>query len=271
MFFALAFPLIDPVLIEIGPIAIRWYSLAYIAGLLMGWRLMVWMAAQPPKIIKQDDVDDFLVWAVLAVMLGGRIGYVLFYNFGYYSANPSEILLIWQGGMSFHGGLLGVIIATFWFCRQRSINTLSFFDLLGVATPIGLFFGRIANFINSELYGRPTDVAWGMVFPTGGPLARHPSQLYEAMLEGLVLFVIVLVLWRREAIRKRPGLVAGVFLIGYSSARAFVELFRQPDQHIGFLAGGTTMGQMLSLPMWIIGGWLIWSALKASSDSTKKT
>ncbi len=262
MTFAFAFPSIDPIIFEIGPLAVRWYSLAYIAGLLMGWRYMVWMAEKTPPAAKRDDVDDFLVWAILAVVLGGRIGYVLFYNFDYYAANPSQILKVWQGGMSFHGGLLGVAVATVWFCRNRKIDALRFFDMVAVAAPIGLLFGRIANFINAELYGRPTDVSWGVVFPGAGNIPRHPSQLYEAALEGLVLLVILHILFRSENIRTKPGLLAGIFLIGYGIARSIAELFREPDAHLGFLLGGTTVEQWLSVPMWIGGFWLIYRALK---------
>lgn len=262
--FALAFPTIDPVLFEIGPLAIRWYSLAYIAGLLLGWRYMVWMATQPPAASSRDDVDDFLVWAIFAVVLGGRIGYVTFYNLEYYLLNPSQILKVWQGGMSFHGGLLGVTVATFWFCYKRKINVLRFFDMVATATPIGLLLGRIANFINGELYGRPTDVSWGVVFPGAGDVPRHPSQLYESALEGLVLLVILHLLYRNQHIRRRPGILAGVFLIGYGIARSIAELFREPDAHLGFLLGGTTMGQWLSAPMWIGGVWLIYYGLKKS-------
>lgn len=226
---------------------------------------MVWMATQPPVSVSRDDVDDFLVWAIFAVVLGGRIGYVLFYNFEYYSANPSQILKVWQGGMSFHGGLLGVVLATFWFCHKREIDVLKFFDMVATAAPIGLLFGRIANFINGELYGRPTDVSWGVVFPGAGNVPRHPSQLYESALEGLVLLVILYLLFRSEKIRQRTGVLAGTFLIGYGIARSIVELFREPDIQLGFLLGGTTMGQWLSAPMWIGGAWLIYYGLRKPS------
>jgi len=262
MMLSFAFPAIDPIIFEVGPLAVRWYSLAYIAGLLLGWRYMVWMAAQSPVSVSRDDVDDFLVWAILAVVLGGRIGYVLFYNFEYYAANPSQILMVWQGGMSFHGGLLGVVVATFWFCRKREIDALKFFDMVATAAPIGLLLGRIANFINAELYGRPTDVEWGVVFPGAGDVPRHPSQLYESALEGLVLLIILYLLFRNEKIRQRTGILSGAFLIGYGIARSIAELFREPDIQLGFLLGGTTMGQWLSAPMWIGGAWLIYYGLK---------
>jgi len=259
---AIAFPMIDPVLVEIGPVVIRWYALAYIAGLVLGWRYMIWLARQAKSLIKPEDADDFLVWAVLGVILGGRLGYVLFYKPAYYLANPSEIIQTWQGGMSFHGGFLGVLIATWLFCRVRKIRFWAFMDLAAVVTPIGLFFGRLANFINSELWGRPTDVAWGVVFPNGGPYPRHPSQLYEAVLEGLVLLVVLHLVWRRESLRAKPGVISGAFLIGYGLSRVIVEFYRQPDAHLGYLWGGATMGQLLSIPMVLAGMALIAYAKK---------
>ena len=249
----LAFPQIDPVLIEIGPVAIRWYALAYITGLVLGWRYMIWLARQVGSFVKPDDADDFLTWATFAVILGGRIGYVVFYKPEFYLANPAEILKTWQGGMSFHGGLIGVMIAVVWFTRLRKIPFLAFMDLASAVAPIGLFFGRMANFINAELWGRTTDVAWGIVFPNGGPYPRHPSQIYEALLEGLLMLVVLHVVWRRESLRSKPGVITGVFLIGYALSRMFVELFREPDAHLGYLIGGTTMGQWLSVPMILVG------------------
>jgi len=255
--FAIAFPMIDPVLVQIGPVLIRWYALAYIAGLVLGWRYLIWLAGQAGALIKPQDADDYLVWAVLGVILGGRLGYVLFYKPAYYFANPVEILQTWQGGMSFHGGFLGVLVATMLFCRARKIRFWAFIDLVAVVTPIGLFFGRIANFINSELWGRTTDVAWGVVFPNGGPYPRHPSQLYEASLEGLVLLVVLHLVWRRESLRTKPGVISGAFAIGYGLSRVIVEFFRQPDAHLGYLYGGATMGQLLSVPMILAGMALI--------------
>ena len=259
------FPMIDPVLVEIGPVAIRWYALAYIVGLVLGWRYMIWLARQAGSLIKPEDADDFLVWAVLGVILGGRLGYVLFYKPAYYLSQPLEILQTWHGGMSFHGGFLGVLIATWLFCRKRDIQFWAFIDLAAVVTPIGLFFGRIANFINSELWGRTTNVAWGVVFPNGGPYPRHPSQIYEAILEGLVLLVILHLVWRRDDWRATPGVISGVFLIGYGLARSFVEFFREPDAHLGFLIGGATMGQLLSIPMILVGIALVAYARKRAT------
>ena len=257
MTFVIPFPSIDPVLIAFGPFAIRWYALAYIGGLLIGWRYVRALARRSPPPATEADIDDFLVWATLGLILGGRLGYVFFYKPGYFLDNPLAILQVWQGGMSFHGGLLGAVVAGFWFVHRRGIAPRPFADIMFSVAPIGLFLGRIANFINGELYGRTTDVPWAMVFPRGGPAPRHPSQLYEAFLEGAVLFVVLLVLGRRESLRRRPGLLSGTFLAGYAVARGIAEMFRQPDVHLGFLAGGTTMGQWLSLPLLALGLFLI--------------
>ena len=257
MTFVIPFPAIDPVLFAWGPLVIRWYALAYVAGLLLGWRYLRLLARRPPQVATALEIDDFLVWATLGVILGGRLGYVLFYKPGFFFDNPMAIPQVWLGGMSFHGGMLGVAIATILFTRRRNIPLFRFADLMACAAPIGLFLGRIANFINGELYGRASDVAWAMVFPRGGPLARHPSQLYEAVLEGAVPFVILYLLWRQEGLRHRAGFLTGVFLAGYAVARTIAELFRQPDTHLGFLLGGTTMGQWLSVPMLVLGLYLI--------------
>ncbi len=262
--FVLPYPSIDPILFEIGPLAIRWYSLAYIGGLLFAWRFMLRLGAQTPDVASREDIDDFLIWATLGVVLGGRIGYVLFYNFDYYLGNPSGILQIWRGGMSFHGGVLGVIVAGLVFVKRRGISPLRFADIVACATPIGLLLGRLANFVNGELYGRVSDVPWAMVFPNGGPEPRHPSQLYEAFLEGLVLFVVLAVLANKMVVRSRPGMLTGIFMLGYAGARAIVELFRQPDAHLGVLSAGLTMGQWLSLPMILGGLFLIIRSAKES-------
>ena len=259
MTLAIPFPAIDPIIFSIGPFAVRWYALAYIAGLVIGWLVLRRIAKRPPNEIGEEDVDDFLTWATLGVILGGRIGYVLFYNLPYFLDRPGEIFAVWQGGMSFHGGFLGVVLAGLIFCRRRGIDPLSFGAMLAVVAPIGLFFGRIANFINGELFGRVTDAPWGVVFPRGGPDPRHPSQLYEAALEGLVLFVVLAVMARSGKVRARRGMLMGVFVAGYALARMTVELFRQPDQHIGFLTLGSTMGQWLSVPMLLVGlGFVVW-------------
>lgn len=267
MTLVLPFPAIDPVAVEIGPFALRWYALAYIAGILIGWWLMrrliaadrLWGPVPRPS---PADLDDFLLWATLGIVLGGRIGFVLFYDPAHFAANPLAALAIWEGGMSFHGGLLGVIVAVFLFCRSRAFSPWTMFDLLGAVVPIGIFFGRIANFINGELWGRPADVPWAMVFPGAGPEPRHPSQLYEAALEGVLLFVVVWVAVHRFRALARPGLAAGIFAAGYGVARTVAELFRMPDPQIGFLWGGLTMGMVLSFPMIVVGGALVWRALK---------
>jgi phosphatidylglycerol---prolipoprotein diacylglyceryl transferase len=257
--FAIPFPAIDPVAVAIGPFVVRWYALAYIVGLLLGWRYCLVLADRPPRLVERRDIDDFLVWATLGVVLGGRIGYVLFYQPGYYLQHPIEALYLWHGGMSFHGGALGVTLAILLFTRARRLPVLAFSDVIAEAIPIGLFFGRIANFINGELFGRETDIPWAMVFPNGGPVPRHPSQLYEAVCEGLLLFLLLLLAEHRGA-RRRPGIVTGLFLIGYAVARMSGELFRQPDAQLGFLVFGTTMGQLLSIPVLIAGFILIWWA-----------
>jgi phosphatidylglycerol---prolipoprotein diacylglyceryl transferase len=257
-FLVLPFPDIDPVLISIGPFAIRWYALAYIGGILLGWvyaRWMIrnerlWAGGKPPMTVA--DYDDFIVWVTLGIILGGRSGYVLFYNPAYFAANPSEIFQLWNGGMSFHGGFAGCVLAVVLFAWRRKISILSLGDLTCAAGPIGLFLGRMANFINGELWGRPADAPWAFVFPHAGPLPRHPSQLYEAALEGLVLF-LVLALFVRGGALKRPGLIVGIFAIGYALARSFCELFREPDAQLVFLWGGLTMGMLLSIPLLLAG------------------
>ncbi|MGH7031940.1 MAG: prolipoprotein diacylglyceryl transferase, partial [Stellaceae bacterium] len=208
--FVIPFPAINPIAVSFGPFAIRWYALAYIAALVIGWRYCLFLASRAPHRVGRQDVDDFLVWATLGVVLGGRIGYVLFYNAGYYSAHPLQALEVWHGGMSFHGGAIGVTIAIILFTRQRRIRLFAFSDIVIEAVPIGLFFGRIANFINGELYGRPSDVPWAMIFPNGGPVPRHPSQLYEAACEGLILFAVLLYAELHGA-RRRPGVLSGIF------------------------------------------------------------
>ncbi len=254
---ALAFPDIDPVAIAIGPIAIRWYALAYIAGILGGWRYAGYLNAGPWALVTKEKLDDFVVWVTFGVIAGGRLGYVLFYKPGYYLSEPLEALFLWKGGMSFHGGALGVIVAIALFARKEKISLFRLGDLVTQAVPIGLFFGRLANFVNGELFGRPSDVAWAMVFPHGGPEPRHPSQLYQASLEGLALFAVLFVVSRTQYARVRDGFVAGAFLAGYGVARIIGEFFREPDAHLGYLLGPITMGMVLSLPMLAAGAWLM--------------
>lgn len=253
----LPFPTIDPVLIELGPFALRWYALAYIAGLLLGWRYLRVLVRRPGWAASAEIVDDFLFYATLGVVIGGRLGYVVFYNPSYFLTHPLEIVAVWQGGMAFHGGLIGVAVGAWYTARQHGLAPLELGDAAAVAAPIGLFFGRIANFINGELYGRPSELPWAMVFPAGGPLPRHPSQLYEAALEGLVLFAVMAWLARGGYEPSRRGRLAGVFLVGYGLARFAVEFVRQPDPQLGLVLGVVTMGQLLSLPMIALGAGLI--------------
>lgn len=263
----LAYPEIDPVLFSIGPLSVRWYGLAYVVGILLGWqygrRIVVrdrlWPHDRSP--ISLAAFDDFLIWAAIGIVAGGRIGYVFFYDFAQVAANPVRALEIWNGGMSFHGGFLGVLVAMVLFARSRAIPLFSLFDAVCAVVPIGLFFGRIANFINGELWGRTTDVAWAMVFPTGGPVPRHPSQLYEAALEGLGLLLLCAWLIFARKRLKTPGFVAGAFVAGYGACRIFVEFFREPDPQLGYLLGGwLTMGMLLSLPMVAVGLWAMATA-----------
>ncbi len=251
------YPSIHPVLLSIGPVDIRWYSLAYVVGILLGWRYIIALANRDKSSIRRKDIDDFLIWAMLGIIIGGRIGWVLFYHPSYYLIHPHQILFIWQGGMSFHGGILGMITALLIFTRSRKIPFFSLADFVSCAAPIGLFLGRIANFINGELYGQVTNVPWAMIFPTGGAVARHPSQLYEAVLEGLLLFGILFWMSRRQSLRCQPGMLTGTFLCGYAVARIICEFFRQPDAHIGFLFANSTMGQLLSAPILLAGVFVI--------------
>ncbi|HTH33222.1 MAG TPA: prolipoprotein diacylglyceryl transferase [Xanthobacteraceae bacterium] len=265
------FPAINPVLFSIGPLAVRWYALAYIVGIIAGWfyaRAIIaseryWGGAAPLTVI---DFDDFVIWITLGIILGGRIGYVLFYNLPHFAEHPLQIFELWNGGMSFHGGVLGCFVAIYAFARRRRIPLLSLGDVTTAVAPIGLFLGRLANFINGELWGRPTDVPWAMIFPNGGPLPRHPSQLYEATLEGIVLFVVLALMVRAGAL-KRPGLVSGSFLLGYGIARVICEQFREPDVQLGFLWGGLTMGMILCIPLMLAGIGLLTYTLTREAKS----
>jgi len=261
----LPFPAINPVLISIGPLAVRWYALAYIIGIIAGWFYARALLSSPrlwggPAPFTVIDFDDFVIWITLGIILGGRLGYVLFYNFAHFAARPIEIFALWNGGMSFHGGVIGCVVVTVWFASRRGIPMLSLGDVVTAAAPIGLFLGRIANFINGELWGRPTDVSWAMIFPNGGPIPRHPSQLYEAALEGLVLFLVLGWLTQRGGL-KQPGLVTGAFALGYGVARIICELFREPDAQLGFLWSGLTMGMVLCVPLILAGIALLTFAL----------
>ena len=251
---AFEFPDFDPVALSLGPFDIRWYSLAYLVGFVGGWRYALYLSGldsehKPGK----DEIDDFLPWAILGVILGGRLGYVLFYQFDYFISHPLDIFKVWQGGMAFHGGALGVIAALIIYPLLKKIDMLRLADIVAACVPIGLLFGRLANFVNGELYGRVTDVWWAVKFPGGGGFPRHPSQLYEAALEGVVLFIILFLLMKNDFVRNRPGIVSGVFLAGYGVFRALIELVRAPDEHLGLFYGLISMGQVLSLPMILAG------------------
>ncbi|MBI1649948.1 prolipoprotein diacylglyceryl transferase [Hyphomicrobium sulfonivorans] len=272
-FLAIPFPNLDPVALQIGPVAIKWYGLAYLAGLVLGWiyirRLIttnrLWANDTPPFSLAK--VDDLLLYITAGVVLGGRLGFVLFYEPGYYLANPQDIIAVWKGGMAFHGALVGCIVAIWVFARNNGVNPWSTGDLVTAAVPIGLFFGRVANFVNGELYGRPTTMPWGMVFPEAAinhpaiePTTRHPSQLYEALLEGLVLFIVLRVMTHHFGALKRPGLVAGTFLAGYALARSTAELFREPHFAHAFNVGPLTAGIAYSIPMLLLGLMVIYWA-----------
>lgn len=262
----LTFPAIDPVLVEIGPISIRWYGLAYLVGIVAGWRYALYLARLYGGRPASTDIESLVLWITFGIILGGRFGYVLFYELDAYLQKPLSILVLWHGGMSFHGGLVGVTAAIIIFAWKNELPLLKIADIVAPTVPIGLFFGRLANFINGELWGRVTDAPWAMVYPGAGDLPRHPSQLYEASLEGLVLFVVLVVLVHRQSIRKRLGLITGVFLLGYGLSRITVELFREPDAFLGSLPAGLTMGQILSLPMVAVGIALILRAILAPGD-----
>ena len=252
----LQFPQFDPVLLHLGPLQIRWYALAYIVGLVTGWQVMRRLVRLPPAVASLTQTDDFLTWATLGVVLGGRLGYCLFYQPGYFLTHPLQIAAVWTGGMSFHGGMIGVITAIVVFCRRNGIPVLGFADRMAIVTPIGLGLGRVANFINGELWGRPAPdwLPWRMVFPRApDAVPRHPSQLYQALMEGLVLFLVVWAFSRRERIRARFGMLTGIFLVGYGIARIIGEFFREPDAFLGYLWQGATMGQILSFPMILAG------------------
>ncbi|GGA45178.1 prolipoprotein diacylglyceryl transferase [Pelagibacterium lentulum] len=261
------FPNIDPIAFAIGPIAIRWYALSYLAGIFIGVgygmllvkRTSLWMNNNPP--MTANELFDFAFWIVIGIVVGGRLGYVVFYDPAFFAANPLSILALQDGGMSFHGGMLGVMIAMIVYLRHKGANVLSGLDLLACCSTIGLLLGRVANFINGELYGSVTTMPWGVVFPGGGDLPRHPSQLYEGLLEGLVLFLVIRYFTHIKLVLRSPGTAAGIFGIGYAASRIFVEFFRLPDAHIGYLAfGWLTMGMVLSLPILIAGiALIVWA------------
>lgn len=265
------FPNISPVAFQIGFLSVRWYSLAYMFGLLGGWIYAKKLAKKWQNGVGENHVDDFLTYATLGVIFGGRLGYVLFYNLDYYAMNPVQILKIWQGGMSFHGGLLGVVVAFVLFSKLKKISFFALTDIIACVAPMGLFLGRVANFINGELYGRVAkDVPWAVVFPNGGSFPRHPSQLYEAMLEGLALFLILNLTALYPKVREKRGFLSGLFVAFYASFRLFVEQFRQPDLHLGFIFEHITMGQALSIPMLLCGLAIIFYSFHKTSKKNDK-
>jgi phosphatidylglycerol:prolipoprotein diacylglycerol transferase len=252
----LNYPQFDPIMISIGPLDLRWYGMMYVLGILSAWLLGRYRASNPWNNWTVGKLDDFITWAIVGVVLGGRFGYVFFYNADFYLANPLKIFAVWEGGMSFHGGLLGVIVASWLFGRLNGLTFMEVGDFIAPLVPPGLFFGRIGNFINAELWGRYTDLPWAMPFPGAGGLPRHPSQLYEAALEGLVLFVV---LWWYSSKPRPSGCVGGLFLLGYGTFRFLVEFAREPDAHLGFIAlNWLSMGQLLCLPMMALGAFLLW-------------
>jgi len=272
---AIPYPAIDPVALRLGPLEVKWYGLAYMAGLLLGWFYIKYLLRQDSlwpgtkRPFEPEKADDLLLYMTVGVLVGGRLGNVLFYEPAYYLRNLLEIPAVWKGGMAFHGGLVGSIIAIVLFARQVGANVWTVLDLSAAATPMGLFFGRLANFINAELWGRPSTAPWAMVFPGAGPLPRHPSQLYEAFFEGLVLFAVLWWLTQYRSALRRPGMIAGVFLIGYGLARSFCEFFREPDAHI-LNIGPFTAGMFYCLPMIVAGIWMVRAAgrrpVPASAD-----
>ncbi|HUO53243.1 MAG TPA: prolipoprotein diacylglyceryl transferase [Rhodoblastus sp.] len=270
--FLLPYPVIDPVMLHIGPLPVRWYAMGYIVSLVAGWLIAarlarsdaLWGAVRRPA---PEKLDDLLVYVAFGAVLGGRTGYVLFYNLPYFLRNPWEIPMLWNGGMAFHGGLAGATLGAWLFARREKISFLSVGDLCCAVAPLGLFLVRIANFIKPELWGRPTDVPWAMVFPGAGPEPRHPSQLYEAGLEGLVLGLILALAVRAGAFR-RPGLTSGLFIGLYGVARIICEFFREPDPQLGFLFGGATMGMLLSAPLVILGALVVLYSLRRGANAT---
>lgn len=262
---SIAYPAIDPVAFSLGPLSVRWYGLAYVVGFILAALVMRSLSRRWDVELSTDDLLDIVLVAVVGLVVGARLGYVLFYGVGAYWSEPLSVLAFWDGGMSFHGGLVGVLIAGAVIAKRKGVSALRLFDMGAVGAPLGLFFGRIANFVNGELWGRVTDAPWGMVFPRApGGLPRHPSQLYEAALEGLILFVVMWLLSRRK---RGDGFMIGAMVALYGVFRIVVEFFREPDLQLGFIAGGLTMGQILSVPMVLVGVWLVWRASKRAPGS----
>lgn len=260
----LAYPEISPIIFSIGPVAIRWYSMAYLVGIISAW-LLVRRQINLYKIpITKENLEDLVFDVTMGIILGGRLGYVLFYGHSLFWEHPLEIFAIWNGGMSFHGGIIGVILAIFYFAHQIKMPFLRVTDLVVLYVPIGIFLGRLANFVNDELWGRVTDVAWAVRFPNGGYLPRHPSQIYESLTEGVLMFIILNVLWRYRWVREKTGFVSGMFAFLYALFRISMEPFREPDQQLGYFFNSVTMGQILSLPFLLIGLWVMARSIKLS-------
>lgn len=247
------FPNVNPIIFSMGPLTISWYSLSYVIGILLGWCYINKLIFLYKIGITKKDTEDFVSWAIIAIIIGGRLGYVFFYNPKKYLSNPIEVLKTYEGGMSFHGGILGIVIALYFYSKKKGINPLSLSDILAIVAPIGIFGGRIANFINAELYGRPTNVPWAIIFPYSDGLPRHPSQLYEATLEGIILFFIMLYFTHKLTFLRNPGKISAIFLLFYSIFRIFIEFFREPDINIGFIFKHLTLGQILCIPMILLG------------------
>lgn len=258
----LAFPEISPIIFSIGPLAIRWYSMAYLVGIVLGWWLINRNVKANSLGLSKTDVEDLVFYLTIGIILGGRLGYAIFYGGAEMWLKPWHLLEVWKGGMSFHGGVIGVIVATYLFAKKIKYSFLGLTDLVVLYAPIGIFLGRLANFVNDELWGRVTDVAWAVRFPSGGYLPRHPSQLYEACLEGLLMFVILNCLWMLPKVRERQGVVSALFIIFYGCFRTIVEQFREPDAQLGFFFGSVTMGQMLSLPLVLVGAIVLWKSFR---------
>ena len=257
----------DPVFIDLGIIQIRWYSIAYIVGIILGWVYAIKIIREMKRkhnftIIKQTVFDDLIIYLIIGIVLGGRLGYVIFYNFAYYSKNLSEILKLWEGGMSFHGGLLGVIVATIIFSKIKRVNFFHLTDIICCAAPIGLFLGRVANFINGELFGKISTLPWAVVFPNGANISRHPSQIYEAILEGIILFILINYFALKKQLIFKPGYISGLFLAFYSILRIFSEIFREPDVHLGYFFNYFSLGVLLSIITLIAGLLIIFSVEK---------
>ena len=277
MSFAIILPVIDPVALNLGPVSVKWYGLAYMVSLLLGWaytrhlsgKQSLWGGKSP---IKPDQFDDLLLWITLGVVVGGRLGYVLFYNPVYFFNNPSQIMATWNGGMSFHGGMLGSLLAIWFYSKRHDLPVLSVMDVAAATAPLGFLFGRIANFVNGELWGRVSDVPWAMVFPNpeAGGVARHPSQLYEAALEGALLLLVARFLTHQRLAFLKPGLVLGTVILGYGLARIFVENFRQFDEGVGLMIGPFTPGMIYSMPMVVLGAYLIYRARSLGADTSAK-